>query len=78
MTTVSFATDILPFFKQYGGQMKWRLDLTDYYDVRANASLILSRINTGSDSRMPPPPYPPFSDQLIRNFSKWIDEGFPP
>ncbi|MDJ0842157.1 MAG: hypothetical protein QNK37_36995 [Acidobacteriota bacterium] len=75
---ISFENDIMPFFAQYKGQMGWRLDLTNYEDVKANAELILGRIDPASDDRMPPPPFPPFSDQLFINFNKWIDEGCPP
>lgn len=79
MASVSFKKDIMPFFAQYRGQMLWRLDVTDYEDVRANAKLILGRIDPASgDNRMPPPPFPPFSGELYTRFYQWIDEGFPP
>ena len=52
---VSFANDIMPLFNQFKGQMMWRFDLTNYDQMKANASIILNRIN-GSNGFMPPPP----------------------
>ncbi len=77
MATVSFATDIMPYFKQYQAQMRWRFDLTSYEEVKANAQLIYFRINS-KDSPMPPAPFEPFPQTVIDNFKTWIDEGYPP
>jgi hypothetical protein len=74
MTTVSFDADIKPVFAQFVGQMRWRLDLTDYHDVRENASLIYNQIMTNS---MPPAPFPPLDLDQISRFKAWIDQGFP-
>jgi len=80
MASVSFAKDIMPFFNQYRGPMRWRLDITDYDDVKTNAELIWSRIklkNTEFGS-MPPAPFDPLPQQVIDNFKTWMEEGFPP
>jgi hypothetical protein len=74
MTTPTFTTDIRPYFSQYLGQMRWRFDLTDYDQVKANAAMIYDRIQSKS---MPPPPFPPFPDMLSTNFKTWMDNGFP-
>lgn len=74
---VSFASDILPLFKQFQGPMMWRFDLTDYEAVLANADTILGRISS-PDSPMPPPPFPPLTVQQIATFQEWINQGCPP
>ena len=73
--TVSFASDIGPLFKQFQGPMMWRLDLTSYDAVKANAELIFSQI---SSFQMPPPPFPPLSAEQIATFAAWMKQGFPP
>lgn len=72
---VSFANDIMPLFKQFQGPMMWRLDLTSYDAVKANAETIFGQIATHS---MPPPPFPPLTAQQIAAFKAWMDAGFPP
>jgi hypothetical protein len=72
---VSFANDIMPLFKQFQGPMMWRLDLTSYDAVKANAQTIFDQISTQS---MPPPPFPPLKDEQIAAFKVWMDSGFPP
>jgi hypothetical protein len=74
MATVSFAKDIAPLFHQFRGSMTWRLDLTKYEDVRANASMVYNQIST---QQMPPPPYPPLTAPQIAMFKRWMDDGFP-
>ncbi len=76
-TTTSFASDIMPIFKQFQGPMMWRFDLTSYDAVKTNASTIYSRISSTS-SPMPPPPFPPLSAAQIATFKQWMDEGYPP
>lgn len=44
VTPVSFERDIAPLFRQFRASMMWRLDLTKYGDVKANAQMILSQI----------------------------------
>jgi hypothetical protein len=73
--SVSFANDIMPLFKQFQGPMMWRLDLTNYDAVKANAQTIYDQISTQS---MPPPPFPPLKDEQIAAFKLWMDSGFPP
>jgi hypothetical protein len=72
---VSFADDIMPLFKQFQGPMMWRLDLTSYDAVKANAQIIWDQISTQS---MPPPPFPPLTAEQIAAFKAWMDTGFPP
>jgi hypothetical protein len=74
-SSVSFANDIMPLFKQFQGPMMWRLDLTNYDAVKANAQTIWDQISTQS---MPPPPFPPLKDEQIATFKVWMDSGFPP
>lgn len=70
----TFTNDIKPFFSQYVGQMRWRFDLTDYDQVKANAEMIYGRIK---GKNMPPPPFEPFPDSLITNFHTWMKNGYP-
>ena len=72
---VSFANDIRPLFQQFQGPMMWRLDLTSYDAVRANAELIWGQISTKS---MPPPPFNPLTDEQIATYKAWMAAGDPP
>ena len=75
---VSFEKDIAPVFRQFRSSMMWRLDLTKFEDVKANASVIYSQIvPTLGIVGMPPPPYPPLTTEQIATFKSWMDEGFP-
>jgi hypothetical protein len=73
---VSFSNDIQPIFNQFKGQMMWRFDLTNYDHVKANASLIYSRISDPG-YQMPPPPLDPLTADQIQLFQQWINDGFP-
>jgi hypothetical protein len=75
---VSFEKDIAPLFRQFRSSMMWRLDLTKFEDVKANAPMIYGQIvpNLGIVG-MPPPPYPPLTTEQIATFKSWMDEGFP-
>ncbi len=73
---VSFASDIAGELNTYRGQMMWRLDLTNYEDVKANSAIILSLIQP--PTQMPPPPFPPFSADFIASFTAWTKQGCPP
>jgi len=75
MPTVSFQADIAPIFAQYRGSMLWRLDLTNYEDVKANADLLYSQIDGGG---MPPSPYNPIPPDQIQLFKTWMAQGFQP
>ena len=72
---VSFNDDIMPLFNQFKGQMMWRLDLTNYDHVKANAAIIYGQISTQS---MPPPPFDPLTLEQIQLFQQWMNDGFPP
>ena len=73
-SSVSFARDIAPVFRQFRGSMTWRFDLTDYDDVKSNASVIYGKIST---KQMPPTPFPPLTKAQIAAFKTWMDSGFP-
>ncbi len=75
---VSFASHIAPYFAQYADEMRWRMNLIDYTDVKDNADMIYSRISDKTDNRMPPPMYPALNQSVIDNFRWWMDNGFPP
>lgn len=75
MASTSFASDIAPLFTQFRAQMLWRLDLTNYDQVKANATIIWQQIATQS---MPPPPFPPLTTQQIATFQLWMNENYPP
>ena len=74
---VSFAADIMPIFKQFQGPMMWRLDLTSYEAVMANAATIYGRISNPGNP-MPPPPFPPLTAAQIQMFQNWMNQGCPP
>jgi hypothetical protein len=75
MATVSFASDVMPILAQFKAQMMWRFDMTNYDQMKANATIIYARIKTKS---MPPPPFPPLTDQQIKTFKDWMDGGYQP
>ncbi|WP_338847144.1 hypothetical protein V8J88_00320 [Massilia sp. W12] len=72
--TVSFARDIAPIFAQFRASMTWRLDLTNYDSVKANADMVWSQIST---QQMPPAPYPPLTKAQLALFHTWMKEDFP-
>jgi hypothetical protein len=74
MECVSFEKDIVPVFRQFRASMMWRFDLTKYEDVKSNADAIYDQI---SQNGMPPPPYPPLTDEQVQTFKMWMNEGFP-
>lgn len=76
MATVSFANDIAPTLFKFRGEMAWRLDLTSYDDVVANADILLGCMNGASGNIMPPPPFEPFPQSFIDAFSDWMKNGF--
>ena len=77
-TSISFEKDIAPVFRQFRGSMMWRLDLTRFEDVKANAAQIYGQISpSGGSVLMPPPPYPPLTNAQIAMFKTWMDEGCP-
>ena len=79
MAQVSFAKDIVPIFHQFRAPMLWRLDLTKYEDVKANAAMIYTMISPspGNPPQMPPAPFPPLTDEQVGLFKKWMDQKYP-
>jgi len=79
---VSFKTDIAPMFSSFQSAMRWRLNLLDYENVKANAEIIYGRISVVESPTnaipMPPPPFTPFTPQQVGTFRQWMDEGCPP
>lgn len=77
MANVSFASDVMPILNQFKAQMMWRFDMTNYDQMKANATIIYNRISN-PDAPMPPPPFPPLTPQQIGTFKQWMDAGCPP
>jgi len=74
-TTTSFANDISPMFAQYRDRMMWRLDLTDYEDVKENSSIIYTQISEG---QMPPSNAGKrFTKEQVELFKQWMADEFP-
>ena len=57
--------------------MLWRLDLTSYEQVKANAQLIYNRI-TDPDDPMPAAPFSPLTQEQQDTFKAWMDDGMLP
>lgn len=72
--SVTFNPDIKNIFRNFKSNMSWRLDLTKYEDVKINADKIYNLIET---KQMPPPSYNPLSDDEIKMFKQWMDDGYP-
>jgi hypothetical protein len=72
-STLSFARDILPLFRESDRDaMAFAFNLWDYNDVCTNAQDILERLSDGSmpcDGEWP--------DERINQFQNWIDAGMP-
>lgn len=72
-STPSFARDIQPLFREDDREaMDFVFDLWDYNDVRANAQLILDRLEDGTM-----PCDEPWTDEKITLFRRWIEAGTP-
>jgi hypothetical protein len=71
---MSFDQDVKPVLRQFRGSMLWRFDLTNYEHVKANAAGIYEMIHT---KQMPPPPYPPLTDDEVGAFKRWMESGYP-
>ena len=56
--------------------MRWRLDLTNYDDVKTNAALIAENIQPGGG--MPPSPFSPLTEAQIALFTAWVNDGCQP
>jgi hypothetical protein len=71
---LSFASDIRPLFTEEDiSHMSYVFDLSDYADVKANATSIYERL---ADKSMPPDE--PWPDEQIARFRQWIDQGMKP
>jgi hypothetical protein len=72
-STLSFARDILPLFRESDRDaMVFAFDLWDYNDVCTNAQDILERLADGSmpcDGGWP--------EEQITQFQRWIEVGMP-
>lgn len=75
-TTPGWQEDIAGIFAPFTAQMMWRLDLGSYENVKVNAEVIAGRIQ-GPNADMPPPPFPPLTDEAIATFNAWIAAGCP-
>jgi hypothetical protein len=68
---MSFATDIKPLFREEDREaMDFVFDLWSYDDVKANASLILERIEDGTM-----PCDGEWNDEQIQTLRDWIAAG---
>ena len=76
---LSFQNDIAPIFAPFQEAMRWRFNLLNYENVRANATLIYERISVAETPDgpvpMPPPPFTRLTPTQIATFKTWIDEG---
>ena len=71
---MSFEADIKPLFRASDREsMDFAFDLWSYDDVKANADLILERIEEGTM-----PCDEPWSDEKTQTLRDWIAAGTPP
>ena len=71
---MSFAADIKPLFREDDrASMDFAFDLWSYDDVRANATLILERVEDGTM-----PCDEAWGEDKIESLGAWIGAGFPP
>jgi hypothetical protein len=78
--TVSFAKDIRPLFTDTDiSHMRSFCDLSSYADVKANAAVILGRLDGSGGAQMPPAADGgPWSTSNIALFRTWISDGCQP
>ena len=70
---MSFATDIKPLFREQDREaMDFAFDLWSFEEVRANAGMILQRIEDGTM-----PCDEPWQDEKIQMLRDWIAAGAP-
>jgi hypothetical protein len=70
---MSYEADIKPLFREEDrASMDFVFDLWSYDDVKANAALILGRIEDGSM-----PCDDPWSDEKMQRLRDWIAAGMP-
>jgi hypothetical protein len=71
---MSFAEDVKPLFrKEDRASMDFAFDLWSYDDVKANATMILERIEDGTM-----PCDETWSEDKVQVLRSWIAEGCPP
>ena len=71
---MSFAGDVKPLFREEDrASMDFAFDLWSYDDVKANATLILERVEDGTM-----PCDESWSEDKIETLRSWIAEGCPP
>ena len=70
---MSFAQTIRPLFREDDrASMDFAFDLWSYDDVRANAAMILERVEDGTM-----PCDEAWDDAKIQSFRDWVGAGFP-
>ena len=71
---MGFAADIKPLFREDDrAAMDFAFDLWAYEDVKANAALILERIEDGTM-----PCDEPWDEEKLHVLRGWIADGYPP
>ena len=71
---MSFAANIKPLFREDDrASMDFAFDLWSYDDVKANAALILERVEDGTM-----PCDEAWGEDKIETLREWIGAGFPP
>ena len=71
---MSFAADVKPLFREEDrSSMDFAFDLWSYDDVKANADLILERLEDGTM-----PCDESWDEDKLQVFRSWIAEGYPP
>jgi hypothetical protein len=79
---VSFANDILPFFRPIDIQHMIphgvMLGDYDYMKVPANAQDVYTRLTATDNTRMPPPPAAAWISAQTQLFSDWMTGGYLP
>lgn len=71
---MSFAANIKPLFREDDrASMDFAFDLWSYDDVKANAALILERVEDGTM-----PCDAPWGEDKIETLREWIGAEFPP
>jgi hypothetical protein len=71
---MSFAADVKPLFREEDrSSMDFAFDLWSYDDVKANATLILERVEDGTM-----PCDETWSEDKVEVLRSWIAEGCPP
>lgn len=83
MSSVSFATDILPLFSKttdipHMAQFGVMLADYSYMSTPANAQAVLDRLDGTTPPIMPPKPAKPWSPAKTELFKSWMAGGYQP